>query len=510
MNRSLVVTRIVPAVAVMVLLLGGCRAPFEPDTGPIIVTPGTTAPSIPFKVGSSGPDFARAVATDGSDNAYVAGYFTGTADFDPTSGAAGRTAIGSTDISVAKYSASGALAWVYSFGGTDTDTPYDIKLGAGGAVFVAGAVSRGAVCSGKVVPNAGGHDILLMRLNSAGLCDWALGIGGTGEDEAHAILIEPSGDVVITGSFSGTVDFDPSDSTAVLVSRGGRDAFVARYSADGTFRNVTQFGGFEDDAGNAIARTAEGDLIIGGEFRGVATFGSPLAPLLLTSAGDADFFVARITSQFGLQWGFRGGGAGVDLVGLNSLAIDNLGRIWVAGTFTGVADVDGSPAAVVVTSQGQSDIFLARYDGTGAWAGVAKDIGGAGSEGVDNLVLDGANNLYLAGWFQGSADFDPSAGTKVVVAKGTQGAGDGFVLSLTTDAEFRWVAPIGSVIAGDANLGITSGLSYQAATGSLWAVGRFYGQVTWDRTDPTLQAQSLGDADMYVTRFTPATGVLKR
>jgi hypothetical protein len=142
---------------------------------------------------------------------------------------------------------------------------------------------------------------------------------------------------------------------------------------------------------------------------------------------------------------------------------------------------------------------------------VARAIGGSGSEGADNLLVDGANNLYLAGWFQGSVDFDPTtAATQIVVARGTQGAGDGFVLSLTTDGEFRWVAPIGSVIAGDANLGIASGLAYQAATGSLWAVGRFFGQVTYSPALPTLQAQSLGDADMYVIRLDPATGLLKQ
>ena len=100
------------------------------------------------------------------------------------------------------------------------------------------------------------------RESAAGTCDWALGIGSSGEDEAHAMLVEPSGDVVLTGFFTGTVDFDPGPGAAVLISRGGRDGFVARYGADGTFKNVVQFGGADDDAGNAIARTIEGDLIV--------------------------------------------------------------------------------------------------------------------------------------------------------------------------------------------------------------------------------------------------------
>ncbi len=490
------------------VVLGACRAPFVPDTSSII-PPVTTGPIIPFRIGSSGPDFARAVVADGSGNAYVTGYFAGTVNFNPTSPATGRTAIGPSDISVAKYSSTGALVWVYSIGGTDTDTPFDIELGSGGGVYVAGTVSAGAVCSGKVVPNAGGHDILLMRLSSAGTCDWALGIGGSGEDEAHAMLVEPSGDVVVTGFFTGTVDFDLGPGAAMLISRGGKDGFVARYGADGAFKSVVQFGGTDDDAGNAIAETVAGDIVVGGEFRGVATFGSALAPVLLTSAGDADFFVTRLSPQLGTQWAIRGGGTGTDAVGLNSLVVDALGRIWVAGTFAGVADLDPSPGTVLVTSMGSSDIFLARYDGTGAWAGIARAIGGSGSESVDKMAIDATGNLYLAGWFQNSVDFDPSAGTHVVVAKGTQGAGDGFILSLNSAGEFRWVDPIGSVIAGDANLGITSGLAVQS-DGSLWAVGRFFGQVTFDLTDLTVQSQSLGDADQYVARYDATTGVLRR
>lgn len=490
-------------------LLGACRAPFEPDNG-TIPPPGTTSPSIPFRIGSSGPDFARAVVTDGSGNAYVAGYFATLVNFDPISAlASGRVAIGASDISVAKYSATGAFQWVYSIGGSDSDTPFDIKLGSSNGIIVAGTVSAGAVCTGRVVPNAGGHDILLMRLSAAGTCDWALGIGSSGEDEAHAMLVEPSGDIVLTGFFTGTVDFDPGAGAAVLVSRGGRDGFVARYGADGTFKNVVQFGGVEDDAGNAMARTVEGDLIVGGEFRSAATFGSALAPLLLTSAGDADFFVERLSPQLGTQWAIRGGGTGFDAVGLNSLQVDGLGRILVAGSFSGVADLDPSVGAILVTSQGGSDVFLARYDGTGVWAGIAREFGGSGSESVDNMVLDAAGNLYLAGWFQNSVDFDPGAGTHVVTAYGIQGAGDGYVLSLNNLAEFRWVDPIGSVIAGEGNLGITSGLALQS-NGSLWAVGRFFGRVTYDRTDPTVQSQSLGDADQYVVRLDAATGVLRR
>lgn len=62
-----------------------------------------------------------------------------------------------------------------------------------------------------------------------------------------------------TGAFAGTVDFDQGAGVAQLTSRGGTDAYVARYSGDGLFKTVTQLGGLENDAGSALTRTATGE-----------------------------------------------------------------------------------------------------------------------------------------------------------------------------------------------------------------------------------------------------------
>ena len=488
----------------------GCGSTTGVDGGgSILPPPPPSGPLLPFRIGSFGADFAKAVANDASGNGYVISSFSGTVDFDASGNANAKISFGGSDIALAKYRSDGTLSWVVQLGGSGADLPFDAKVASSGAVYYVGYANAGALCSGNVVRNAGGRDALIVRVSAVGVCEWALGIGGSGDDEARSLVIEPNGDVVVTGIFRGTVDFDLSGGTAILVSRGLSDVFVARYSSTGAFKQVVQFGGTEDDAGYALARTSEGDLIVGGEFRGIATFGSELAPVLLGSVGESDFFLARLAPSLGLQWAIRGGGPGPDLVSSNGIAVDANGTLLVTGTFNGVADFDPSSGSILLQSQGKTDVFLVRYDGTGVWSGLALRYGGNETDGVQAMTRDSFGNLYLAGWFQGNVDFDPSGEAHVVDALGKAGASDGYLLSLGQGGEFRWVSTVGAVIAGDANTTVTSGVSV-TGDGGIWGVGRFFGLADLDPSSEAVQVQSLGDADQFVVRYAAGTGKLRR
>jgi hypothetical protein len=487
----------------VLLLSFACRAPAETDLTPN--QPPSSAPLLPLRIGSIGPDFARAVATDAAGNSYVDGYFSGSVDFDAGSGATVRSAIGLYDIAVASYASDGSFRWVSVIGGTGADVPYAIKLAPDGALYVTGYITAGAICNGHVLRNAGGSDVLLMRISAAGTCDWAITMGGTGDDEGHDLVVDANGDVLVTGSFSGTASFRPDSGAALLISRGGTDGFVARYGADGTFKSVVQFGGTGDDAGNAIALRTDGDFVIGGVFSGTATFGSTLAPLLLASQGGLDYFVARLAPTLGLEWAIRGGGPGNDQVNSGGIIAGTDGLIYVAGTFTGTANIGGA----VAVSHGDADVFLAAFDGTGTWVGFTRTFGGPGTDGVSAFARDASGNLYLAGYFQGTVDFDPGAGVHLVAGLGTGGAADGYVLSLTPAGDFRWVVPISALIAGDMNFCIASGISL-ASDGTIWTVGRFFGVVDFALGGTAVIRQSVGDADQFVVRYDQATGAIRR
>jgi|CXWL01.1.fsa_nt_gi hypothetical protein len=504
--------RLAPLLAATLVLLGACRGTFEPDvTGPgTPPPPPPVVPNLPFRVGAFGPDYATGVAVDGFNSAIVVGYFQGSVDFDPGSGALVRNAIGPADGAVAKYRDDGTLAWATNFGGTGADLPADIALTADGGVVVTGILTSGTLCAGRPVTLVGARDAFLMKFSATGTCLWAIAIGGASDvDDGRDVFVEPNGDVLVTGAFAGTVDFDQGAGVALLTSRGGTDAYVARYSSDGIFKQVAQFGGLDNDAGSALTRTATGDVIVGGEFSGTATFGNGGSPLLLISAGASDFFLAQLASSLGVQWAVRGGGSEAEYLAHNSILIEPGGTLVVTGMFSGTADLDGSAGSALVVSQGGTDVFLARFGVAGQYVGSGRRFGGVGSDGVQGLTIDAENNFYLSGWFTGSVDFDPGVGVTLRTAQGTSGAADAYLLAVSPAGDFRWVNAIGAPVGGDANIAVAAAMGH-TSDGALWAVGRFFGRADLDPGTDAVSAQSLGDAEQFVVRVERATGALRR
>ena len=137
-------------------------------------------------VGGIGADVARAVAVDIQGNFYVGGEFTGQVDFDPGPGTR--------------------------------------RLG-----------------------SSGGTDGFLMKLKPDGQVIWTNALGSTGDDRINALTVDLAGNVVVAGSFSGTVDFDFGPELVSQVSSGGLDGFVASYDGAGAFRWARRFGGAGED-----------------------------------------------------------------------------------------------------------------------------------------------------------------------------------------------------------------------------------------------------------------------
>ncbi len=129
---------------------------------------------------------------------------------------------------------------------------------------------------------------------------WAIGMGGTGSDLGSDVEVDAAGNVVVTGRFSTSVDFDPGAGQTVLTTKGGTDAFVARYTTAGALDWVRQFGGSLGDAGNGVDLDAAGNVVVTGYFSGTVDFDPGTGVSNLTSAGDNDIFVVELSAAGGL------------------------------------------------------------------------------------------------------------------------------------------------------------------------------------------------------------------
>jgi hypothetical protein len=110
------------------------------------------------------------------------------------------------------------------------------------------------------------------------------------------------------------------------------------------------------------------------------------------------------------------GGTSSDRV--NSIAVDATGTIYTTGYFNGTADFDPGAGTFNLTSSGASDVFISKLDGLGNFVSAQK-LGGVALDGSYSIALDASNNIYTAGTFYQTVDFDPGAGIFNLTAKGT-------------------------------------------------------------------------------------------
>ena len=92
--------------------------------------------------------------------------------------------------------------------------------------------------------------------------EWGQRFGGTDSDYGYSVAVDAIGNVLLTGGFTGGVDFGGG----VLNSAGYYDIFVAKYDADGSHLWSKRFGGPSLDDGYALAVDATGNVLLTGYF----------------------------------------------------------------------------------------------------------------------------------------------------------------------------------------------------------------------------------------------------
>ncbi|MBP7810093.1 MAG: SBBP repeat-containing protein [Bacteroidia bacterium] len=125
----------------------------------------------------------------------------------------------------------------------------------------------------------------------------------------------------------------------------------------------------------------------------------------------------------------------------NAIVADASGNIYVTGYFWGTTDFDPGPGIYVLSSSSPQDIFVCKLNNLGnlVWArNFAPSGGGAGT----SVFVDALGNVYTTGYFGGTADFDPGAGTYTLNASGSS---DIFINKLNSAGLFVWTKQLACV-----------------------------------------------------------------
>ncbi len=141
------------------------------------------------------------------------------------------------------------------------------------------------------------QDIFVLKLDPAGNHLWSKSFGGYSEDYGEAITADASGNVIVTGSFMGTVDFGGGPYKSAGSCTGEpctprSDIFVLKLDALGKHVWSKGFGGADSwRGGSDVGADSSGNVLLSGYYFGSIDFGS--GPL--QSAGKWEGFLAKLT-----------------------------------------------------------------------------------------------------------------------------------------------------------------------------------------------------------------------
>ncbi|OFX34249.1 MAG: hypothetical protein A2X08_02320 [Bacteroidetes bacterium GWA2_32_17] len=379
-------------------------------------------------IGGINDDYGFSIAIDVFDNVYIIGYFDGTVDFDPGLGTYNLTSAGNDDIFISKLNASGNFVWARAMGGMYYDFGYSIALDTYGNIYTTGTFYGTADFDPGYetfnLTSLVSNDIFISKLDSSGNFVWAKSIGGTSNNCGNSITIDISGNIYITGYFSGTCDFDPGTGTFNLTSVGNNDIFISKIDTSGNFIWAKTIGGIGEDYGYSIVLDGSGNIFTTGYYSFTADFDPDTGTFYLNSVGSFDIFVSKYDNLGNFIFAKSMGGTGNDY-GL-SIALDNSSNLYVTGEFDGIVDFDPGVGVFNLTSVGLYDIFINKLDANGNFV-LGCSFGGINSDGGISIVVDISSNVYTTGGFSGTTDFDPGAGTFNLTADIN---GDMFVLKL--------------------------------------------------------------------------------
>ncbi|MEN6449000.1 MAG: SdrD B-like domain-containing protein [Thermoguttaceae bacterium] len=244
---------------------------------------------------------------------------------------------------------------------------------------------------------------------------YAFSVGAQGVNTfANGIATDASGNYYVTGSFSGSVDFDPGVARMELTSVGKNDVFVAKYTSAGSLVWAKQVGNVGYDFGQAIAVGADGGVYVTGSFVGAVDFNPAVAVSYnIASVGGSDAFVLKLNADGDFAWAATWGNADAGVARDdgsfmpgdygNDIVVGNDGSVYALSefniTFTSAtldslsAGVDPvSPTAYVTKIDSSGNVLWTHQDPCISQIALASD-GSLYTAGSSISKLDGDGNV---------------------------------------------------------------------------------------------------------------------
>jgi len=335
----------------------------------------------------------------------------------------------------------------------------------------------------------GGADVFVQKLDRNGDLLWARSFGGPLFDYGWSVTTDQVGNVLVTGSFQGTVDFDPGPGTLNITAVSLLDMFIIKLDAMGNLIWIKTIGGPQSETGVSIATNSNDDILIVGEFADTVDFDPNAGVHNLTSNGpNTDVFILHLDSDGDLIWARSFGGTDTDEA--RTVVVDANDDLYLLGNYRGTIDLDPGIGTAINVSAGNTDVFVQKFDAGGnlIWG---TSFGGTGLDQGLDLDLDHLGNVYTTGYFLETTDLDP--GTSVQNHTATGGDCNIFIQKLDNSGQFVWGRVIASSTGGEQPRSIAVSNS-----GNVFVTGYVGGTVDFDPGNGVHEVVSNPSWDIFI------------
>jgi len=285
--------------------------------------------------------------------------------------------------------------WARAGGGSANESGYSVATDNSGNVYVAGTFSSNSVVFDTTTLSTAFFmkpALFLVKYDTYGNMVWARTAQGK-VSYGMALAVDQVGNIYITGGFeSATIVFD---SVTLSLDSLGSDIYLTKFDTNGNVVWAKRTGGIFNDQSYCITIDSAGDIFIGGIFGMTFNFAGNT---LISTGTSRDLFFAKYSSNGTELWAKSAGGNYEDI--LNSIALDSIGNIYLAGQFQSTQMIIGNDTLI---NNGQWwDSFIIKCDqfGNPIWA---KNPGSIEDDYAKSIACDNSGNIFISGNFRGSS-----------------------------------------------------------------------------------------------------------
>ncbi len=382
------------------------------------------------------------ITSDKLNNIYNSGEFIDTVDFDP--GPQTFNLISNTVYSnyVSKYNMNGNFIWAKRFGNSIFDAILSITTDSLGNFYAAG-VFKGLTdfnlgIGVNNLSSNGQEAGFILKLDSNGNFVWAKKIGATFGSIARSIKIDKNQNILISGSFEGTGDFNLGLGVYNLTSSGNKDNFILKLNNNGDFVWAKKIGNAYNDEYCPITLDRNDNVIASGQFYGTIDLDPSANTSNVSSNISSGLYIVKLDMNGNFSWGKCINDIGT--AEKKSIAVDSNENVYISSSFFGSVDFDpgiGTYSFTTKTNFGILEGFALKLDSNGnfVWA---KHLNVSNSIYLYSMNIDLAGDIFIVGCYKGKFKFFSNNKTDSLFNTNSNSHA-GYILKLSSNGNLKWL-----------------------------------------------------------------------